>query len=172
MLLAKEWGIDDLAVALGQLADDRFEPTWDLGRGEFTWGFGLGEPHPRGQYNAALAAAEAATPGAWWRLTNVGPGDRFRQPTVVDVDFPTVMPARAWWDPAREALTVTLAALNDEVVGRPTSFRITNLDSPDRFVVEAAAGAPVDWHQAGGDLHIHTIAGPHTFTIRRRPAQG
>jgi hypothetical protein len=38
--------------------------------GEFTWDLGLDEPHPRGQFNAFLAAAEACGPGMWERLSS------------------------------------------------------------------------------------------------------
>ena len=64
-------------------------------RGEFTWGFELDEPHPRGQYNGTMAAAQVATEQAWTRLATVGPGTRFTEPTVVDVDFPTVALTRS-----------------------------------------------------------------------------
>ena len=68
LLLAREWGLDDVASRLATAADATYEPTWDTDRGEFTWGFGLGEEHPRGQFNAIMAAAEAVTAGAWAAL--------------------------------------------------------------------------------------------------------
>ena len=49
--MAKEWGIAPLASALDAMVNEHYEPTWDRARGEFTWGFELHEPHPRGQYN-------------------------------------------------------------------------------------------------------------------------
>ena len=62
--------------------------------GEFTWGLGLNEPHPRGQFNAFLAAAEAAGPGAWEALS-AAPLDPC--PQIVGVDFPTMAFDRAEW---------------------------------------------------------------------------
>ena len=78
-------------------------------RGEFTWGFELDEPHPRGQYNGTMAAAQVATEQARGRGSpTVGPGSRFTDPTVVDVDFPTVaLDARRGGTRERETLFVT-----------------------------------------------------------------
>ena len=36
------------STALDAAIDEHCEPTWDAARGEFTWGFELDEPHPRG----------------------------------------------------------------------------------------------------------------------------
>src|SRR5205823_7625940 len=47
--LAREWAIDEVADQLQEAADEQYEPMWDRERGEFTWGFRLGEEHPRGQ---------------------------------------------------------------------------------------------------------------------------
>jgi hypothetical protein len=66
--LAREWGLDNLADRLQLAANDAYEPSWDRERGEFTWGFQLDEEHPRGQFNASMAAAEAVSEGAWWHL--------------------------------------------------------------------------------------------------------
>ena len=66
-------GLHALADALAAAIDEHYEPSWDRTRGEFTWGFQLEEPHPRGQYNGTMAAAQVATERAWWRLANVGP---------------------------------------------------------------------------------------------------
>ena len=105
--MAKEWGHERIVDALNAAIDEHCEPTWDTARGEFTWGFNLDEPHPRGQFNGTMAAAQVATEGSWWRLANVGPGHRFDEPTVIGVDFPTVALREARWDPARSTLTVT-----------------------------------------------------------------
>ena len=63
LLLAREWGLDDLEERLVGAIEASYEPTWDDASGEFTWGLRLDEPHPRGQFNAFLAAAEAAGSG-------------------------------------------------------------------------------------------------------------
>jgi hypothetical protein len=94
LALSREWRISDLEARLSRAIDAQFEPRWDHERGEFTWGLGLGEEHPRGQYNAFLATAEAASPGAWTRLS-AAPLEACAQ--VVGVDFPNVALSRALW---------------------------------------------------------------------------
>src|SRR5688572_4571021 len=63
LLLAREWGMVDTADRLSTGVEENYEPSLDRHRGEFTWGFGLDEEHPRGQFNAIMAAAEAVTAG-------------------------------------------------------------------------------------------------------------
>ena len=94
LLLAREWSIPDLERRLVDAIEASYEPTWDQERGEHTWGMGLDEEHPRGQFNAFLAAAEAAGPGAWERLS-AGPLEPC--PQVVGVDFPEIALDRAEW---------------------------------------------------------------------------
>ena len=94
LVLSREWGITDVETQLSQAIDAQFEPSWDDERGEFTWGLGLDEEHPRGQFNAFLATAEASSLGAWTRLS-AAPLDPC--PQVAGVDFPNVALARARW---------------------------------------------------------------------------
>jgi hypothetical protein len=133
--LAREWALDDLADRLRQAADAEYEPTFDAERGEFTWGFRLGEDHPRGQFNASMATAEIMTEGAWWRLFNNGPASRFREPTVTGIEFPDLTVTQAWWNVPTQRLLVATAPRNTRVVGRPTSFRVSNLGSKPRLGV-------------------------------------
>ena len=138
--MAKEFGLAPLAAALEETANEHYEPTWDRARGEFTWGFALGEPHPRGQYNGTMAAAQVVTEGAWSRLATVGPGSRFTEPTVVDVDFPTVALSEARWDADSETLLVTPSPMNESGSAEPTTFRVINLPDPSRWKVELETG--------------------------------
>jgi hypothetical protein len=165
--LTREWGMRDLTAGLTAAADAQFEPTWDRQRGEFTWGFGLGEEHPRGQFNASMAAAEAMREGAWWALFNVSPGSRFAEPTVRGVDFPDLVLRQAVWDREREQLVVATAARNAEVAGRPTRFAVTNLGDASRWeLVDADDG--VSLGVAGpGELEVATTLGAHAFALRR-----
>ena len=125
--LATEWGMQDVANVVRKAADDQYEPTWDRARGEFTWGFQLGESHPRGQYNGAMAAAEAMIEGAWTRLATTLPGDRFEEPTVEGVPFPSVTPSEATWDKAARQLHLTLVALDERAAAMPVTLQIRNL---------------------------------------------
>jgi hypothetical protein len=122
LTLSREWGITDLEARLRRAIDARFEPTWDHDRGEFTWGLGLGEKHPRGQYNAFLATAEAASPGAWTRLS-AAPLEGC--PQVVGIDFPNVALARALW--VNEVLYLRLDVHRPDPA-RLTTFRILDVE--------------------------------------------
>jgi hypothetical protein len=169
LLLARTWGVDDVAEALQAACDEHYPPTWDHDRGEATWDFDLGEPHPRGQYNAMMAAADAMTEGAWWRLSHVASTTRFDEPTVHDVDFPTVALSRAEWDGEAQQLHLTTTPMNHAVIGTPTSMRITGLHDPHRWRAHITAdeGAPVDVEPHDGDLVLHTTVGRHTLVVER-----
>jgi len=116
--LSREWAIPELEARLLPAVEAQFEPTWDRDRGEFTWGLGLAEAHPRGQYNAFLGAAETVSEGAWERLS-AGPLPAC--PQVTGVDFPNVALSRAYW--ADEALRLTLD-VHRPSPGDDTTFRV------------------------------------------------
>src|SRR2546430_1172924 len=80
------------------VVDEHVLPTWVRDAGEFTFGFGLGEEHPRGQWNARAMAGWVCTTGAWSDVFNRPNLAKFEQPTVVDVDFPRVAMSAARWD--------------------------------------------------------------------------
>jgi len=166
--LAKEWGLGALADAVDAMVNEHYEPTWDRDRGEFTWGFELHEPHPRGQYNGTMAAAQVASEQAWTRLATVGPGSRFTDPTVVGVDFPAVALSEAWWDAAYETLFVTPEPQNQRAAGAPTTFRIENLPGPSGFTVELEGGGAVEAVLVDGALEVHTTSFPRRHLIARR----
>jgi hypothetical protein len=122
LVLAREWGLTDLEERLVAAIEASYEPTWDTERGELTWGMGLNEPHPRGQFNAFLAAAEAAGPGLWSRLSGA---PLQRCPQVVDVEFPNVALSRAEW--VDGALHLQLAVREENAKVR-TTFRIVGAE--------------------------------------------
>ena len=162
--LAREWGIDEVADRLQHAADEKYEPTWDRERGEFTWGFQLGEEHPRGQFNASFAAAEVVREGSWWRLFNVGPGNRFHQPTVAGIEFPDLAVSEARWAPETRKLVVATTPIHVRVAGRPTSFKIINLDARAwSLVVDGAA--PTTVRPVDGKLDVKTTIGSHHFEL-------
>jgi hypothetical protein len=164
LLLAREWGVDDISARLAAGAEASYEPTWDRQRGEFTWGFGLGEEHPRGQLNAILAAAEAVTPGAWTTLANDAvPAP---SPEVAGVDFPTVSLRRAAW--LDGVLHLSTSPMNDAVVGAATSWRVTGLERPVDWEAMTPDDAPVETRIEAGDLVVDTVVGAHTYVVKRR----
>jgi hypothetical protein len=68
LVLAKEVGDRAVETRLREYVEASLEPHWDRSTGEFTWGFGLGEPVPRGQLNGVIMMAEVGEPGAWSRV--------------------------------------------------------------------------------------------------------
>jgi hypothetical protein len=151
LLLAREWGLDDLAERLATAIEASYEPTWDTALGEFTWGMGLNEPHPRGQFNAFLAAAEAAGPGLWTRLS-AAPLERC--PQIVDVDFPAMAFSRAEWVDGN--LLLRLAPLRDDR-NVFTSFRIVGAE-PRQWDVHGLDGVSLDLTTSGLTVRVPMIA--------------
>ena len=161
LLLAREWGLDDITSRLATAADATYEPTRDTDRGEFTWGFGLDEEHPRGQFNAIMAAAEAVTAGAWAALSTTSASNIDGE--VVGVDFPTVAMRRAEW--VDDELWLGTAPMNDAAVGQPTSWRVTGLADPSRWTANAFGDVPVETRVDGRDLVVETVVGAHTYVV-------
>jgi hypothetical protein len=168
LILARNWAVNDLTDVLQVSTDDLYPPTWDHERGEMTWDFGLDEPHPRGQYNATMAAADAVTEGAWWRLGNVSTADRFDEPTVCDVDFPAVALTQAEWDCDSRRLLLSLHAMNKRVTGQTTTMRVTGLDDASSFTASSPDGAVVETELDGRDLVLRTHVGGHSLVVAPR----
>jgi hypothetical protein len=159
--LAREWGEADLEAAVREALEAHYEPTWDRKRGEFTWGLGLGEEYPRGQYNGFLAAAEAGSPGAWTRLSEAPLPE---QPGLVEgVDFPALALSEARWESG--ALHLRLHPQSDQVVGRPTRFRISGLSNapdPKNWQLTGNARLSAD----GADLVVETTIREGRLVVR------
>ena len=126
--MAGEFADAEVKAKIWAAADAGLEPTWDRDAGEFTFGFGLGEEHPRGQMNARAMAGWVCTSGAWSKIFNEPNLAKFDQPTVVDVDFPRVAMSVARWD--GDALHLAASPQNASVTGTRTTLRLTNLDGP------------------------------------------
>ncbi|MEM7093333.1 MAG: hypothetical protein AAF567_10055 [Actinomycetota bacterium] len=156
LLLAREWEMRDLESRLVETIDASHEPTWDTERGEFTWGMGLDEPHPRGQFNAFNAAAEAAGPGRWAAMSNQ-PVEAC--PQVVEVDFPDVAFTRAEWVDGNFYGTVKVRQPDPD---RRITFRIVGAEprlwdvhAPERtFVDVKLSGIHVSMPMVDGDLEL------------------
>jgi hypothetical protein len=129
----------------------------------------LGEAHPRGQYNGTMAAAQVATEGSWWRLANVGPGDRFAEPTVIGVDFPAVALREARWDAGSGELTVTPVG-----IGRArarTTFRVTNVADPAKWAVAGPVAGEVELRVSGADLEVDAPVRNEPLLLRQTRPQ-
>lgn len=163
--LATEFGDDVARGRITELADRAFEPTWQ--NGEFTWGFGLNEPHPRGQMNATMMVGEAGTEGAWWRIFNEPNLKKFDQPTVVGVDFPAVALSEAAYDEATQTLHLTTDVAENASRGSDTWFRIQNVRDPQRSKITCDGAAFTNWWTLpSGEIQIATDMNVHSFQIK------
>jgi hypothetical protein len=151
LILAREWEMHELSQRTAELIEVSYQPTWDRVSGEFTWGMGLDEPHPRGQFNAFLAAAEAAGPGRWTRLSDA-PLDPC--PQIVDVDFPAMALSRAEWIDGN--LHLRLAPLVDDPTAF-TSFRLVGAE-PRNWDVDGIEGARLGLTTTGVDIRVPMIS--------------
>ena len=165
MMFAREYGDGALSAKLTAYAEANYEPTWDEATREFTWGFGLNEPFPRGQSNAIAALAEALSEGAWQRLYAEPNLRKFIEPTVTGVDFPTFCLSQAVYDVDRRQLIIASDGGIPAAAGQPTTFRVTNVD-PDYCTVLADDEVSKDWRTVDGDIEISTTVGEHTFIVQ------
>ena len=159
--LAKEWGLTEFAERLGAAVERAYQPTWDVEQGEFYWSCGLDEEHPRGQYNALLAAAEAVSPGAWGRLTSERLPDG--EGRVEGVDFPRVALREARWHGG--VLRLQLAAQHERLQGESTTLRVTGLAEPEAWTVDGPAGTASRVEQ--GALVVTTPVVEEGLSVRR-----
>ena len=164
MSLAREFGFDAIYAKLKSYVEAHYEPTWDHANGEFTWGFGLDEPYPRGQYNAVIAVHEAGSLGARWRIYNKPNLKKFIEPTVYGVDFPAICLSQAWYDASRRTLMVSTDAGLPNAVGNTTSFRVSHVNVNNINVVIDDQLSD-QWSIVDGELEITTKVGEHTIMI-------
>lgn len=84
---------------------------------------------PRGQVNAMMMLAECASPGAWWRVFNEPKVALASEPTLRDVDYPSIGIRRARNDMTQHVLTIETTAATPSRRGDPTGFTIDQLPS-------------------------------------------
>lgn len=163
LMLAAEFADDATTARLWDAADEVMEPTWN--DGEFTFGFGLGEPHPRGQFNARAMAAWTCDTGAWSRIFEEPNLTKFDQPTIVDVDFPAFALSEATWD--GHALTVRVEP--QRAAARPTTtrFAVTNVGEPDGWFVRRDNAQPIQLPVEAGRIVVDAIADGTQLRISR-----
>jgi hypothetical protein len=165
LAMANELGDTETVKKLQAHVEARYEPTWDRDAGEFYYGFGLNEPYPRGQYNANLMVPEVGGPGSWSRMFTDPNLEKFDQPTVYGVDFPSVGLSQAYYDQEKKTLVLQTYIADPAATGRPTNFRIKNLQQPDacRVLID---GQPCDtWTVQDGEIEISTEIGARAFHI-------
>jgi hypothetical protein len=166
LALAHELGETSVLARLRGHAEERFEPTWDVRRGEFAYRFGLDEPHPRGQPNATIMMAEFGDAGAWSRIFAQANLQRLTEPTVAGVDYPNLGISQAFFDAGRRLLTVSTHAAEPDMVGTSTTFSIEELPAPQRCRVERDGQPHTRWRVSGAaGISVDTEIAEHVFTI-------
>jgi hypothetical protein len=146
-------------------AEEHIEPTWDTERGEFTLGFGLNEPHPRGQLNARAMAGWTCGPGDWARLFNAPDLEKFDGPTVEGVDFPRVALSEARWD--GEALHLAAQARNFRDSRTPATVTVSNVSDATGWAMFTAEGGKVSLPGADGRVEVTLPADNQPVVVRR-----
>lgn len=164
--IAGEFAGEEIKSRLWAAAEPHIEPTWDRQSGEFTLGFGLDEPHPRGQWNARCMAGWVCTPGAWSRLFNEPNLRKFDEPTVEDVDFPRIALSEARWDGSR--LHLAAHPQNTGVAETRTRVRVTNLDPKTQWMLVQADGNRVPLENIEGTLDVELRADNRSVSIVRQ----
>ena len=145
-------------------AEDHIEPTWNRDAGEFTLGFGLDEPHPRGQLNARAMAGWVCNEGDWARLFNEPNLTKFDEPTVMGVDFPRVALSEARWDGT--ALHLAAHPQNAAVEGSSTTVRITNAASTEGWVMIRSDGTTVALSGEGDHVIVELTVDNQAVVVR------
>lgn len=168
LILAREFGNAAIHDRLQAHCEAHHEPFFDTATGEFTWGFGLGEPHPRGQFNATRMMSDAMSEGGWRRLFNRPNLNKFHEPTVYNVDFPAVCMSQAWYDTDRAQLILATDAGLPGAGGGSTTLRVANVD-PGTCHVEVDGRPSTDWRIVRGDLEITTTVGEHLIVVTHEP---
>ncbi len=162
---AGEFADPETKRRIWEAAEDHIEPTWDHELGEFTLGFKLGEPHPRGQLNARSMAGWVCTEGAWARIFNQPNLIKFDEPTVSGVDFPRVALSEARWDGT--ALHLAAHPQNAASRGIRTKVRITNLESTEGWVMTGADGERIPLAAERDYLVAELIADNRVVVLRQ-----
>jgi hypothetical protein len=160
--LAGEFADESTKARIWAAADEHFEPTFAPDSGEFTFGFGLGEEHPRGQWNARAMAGWVCTPGAWSDVFNRPNLTKFSEPTVVGVDFPRVAMREARWDGT--SLRLAASPQNASVRGTRTTARVTNT-SGDWVAIRPDGERAALVRDAGGELVVDLTVDDRTVTL-------
>jgi hypothetical protein len=168
LALAREFGDETVYATLRGFAEHNFEPIFDEERGEFYFGFGLEEPHPRGQPNATIMVGEIAGERAWSRMFTDPNLGKLLEPTVTGVEFPAVGLSRAIYDPAHEALAVSTYAADPAAAGRGTAFTVEQLPDASEWRVWRD-GRPYDRIRvvARDRIEISGDIAEHDYLIRK-----
>ena len=158
--------IDELIWTPGQVLTD----GQSFGDGEFGFFSHLGESWPRGQSSALHICSEVMSEGAWSRAFNAPDWqERFAQPTVEGVDFPTLGVSAARNDLSAGELRVETYAAAPSAAGAPTSFRLTTLEGCDlggSFSATCDGVAFDGFTVHGAEVTVETTVASHSFVFK------
>lgn len=148
---------------LWDACDTLFEPQLDQDSGEFTFGFGFDEPHPRGQPNARVMAGWVCRPGAWAEIFGNPDLAKHTQPCVEGIDFPRVAMSQAQW--TGDALHLAANPCNSTTRGTRTSMRVRRLPVDGEWTLTGSDGTTSSWTAENGETSIEIIADGSPFTL-------
>jgi len=164
---AKVFGDDETFEGLSAHVQNNYEPTWDAEKGEFYFGFGLGEDWPRGQLNDWIMPAYTITrPNQWANIFTQPNTEKFNLPTLEGVDYPTLRVRQATSD--KDEFAGSFTSVDRGKLGEPTSYSITKLTPGARYQV-AVSGSEVTEATASntGEITVSAKVGTHTTQVRR-----
>ena len=158
-----EFADGEVKRKLWEACDTLFEPSLDPDSGEFTFGFGLNEPHPRGQFNARVMAGWVCQPGAWARIFQTPNLEKHSQPCVEGVDFPRFAMSQAHWDEG--SLHLAIDPCNGAMNGVRTSLNIRRLPADGEWILTSGDQTASSYVAVGGETRIELQADGSSFTL-------
>jgi hypothetical protein len=180
IITARELGDSATEARLRKAAEAEFEPKFFGPDGDhFGWWFRFAEPWPRGQLSSLMVLSELGAPGAWSQVFNRPNLEKFSEPTVSGVDYPTMGLSQCWNDLDTGALWVETYCATTPKRGTATRFTVSGLPNPVTTRVTMDGSEFDQWSVSGADtIEIRTDVALHSFRIetgftresRHRPA--
>lgn len=167
LIVARELGDHSVVTALAAAAERESEPRF-FGDGDerFGWFFRFKEAYPRGQLSALMMVGEVGDAGSWSRAFEAPHRDKFEEPTVQGIDFPSLGVYQAWNDAATATLHVGTYAAAADQRSRETRFEVVNLPDAANATIRCD-GAPFNRVEVLGRnrIRLTTTIDTHEFQI-------
>jgi hypothetical protein len=113
-----------------------------------------------------MMLTECASAGAWWRVFNEPRFALASEPTLRDIDYPSIGIRRAQNDMAQHVLAIETTAATPSRRGDPTSFTIDQLPSPAEVSVTVDSQDLAGWHVTGGNsIQLDLDIGDHQIRV-------
>ncbi len=150
---------------LWEQAEEHLQPQFDSVSGEFTFGLGLDEPYPRGQWNARIMAGWVCERGDWSKIFNHPNFAKYSEPTIEGVDFPEIALREAWWD--GDKLYLTAQSKNPLRVNDFTEMRLINVSLSEKWVLETIDGSVKPLERGDDHLKLKLKANDKRVVVRK-----